>query len=229
MDGPEPARRMRMPRKSARLWHAQCGNWKQGTRFQNLDSRLAVSRAKWWFQTKSSPMVDAPLGSAEWTSRAKKPSRGAWETRSLKGNVWQRRANKKEKGCNPVRLWFLSELIAGLFYLALSRSGEVDNPGPACPTAKLYDAQFDAIGRWTANMTSKNEVELTSLFAQVGECRHNWSERFHKESDPHTSSVGPGHPRHSQSHGSILLACFTQACTPSSAQSANLRLSLSVS
>ena len=35
-------------KKSSSVWHKQCGNWKQGTRRPNQDSRLTVSRAKWW-------------------------------------------------------------------------------------------------------------------------------------------------------------------------------------
>ena len=50
------ARLRRMSRKSVRLWHRQCGNWKQGTRPLNLVPRRTVSRAKWWARTKSSPM-----------------------------------------------------------------------------------------------------------------------------------------------------------------------------
>ena len=30
-----------------------------------------------------------------------------------------------------------------LFYLALSRVGDADNPGPACASAKLFETQFD--------------------------------------------------------------------------------------
>ena len=41
-------RRMRMSKKSSSIWHKECGNWKQGTRQPNQDSRLTVSRAKWW-------------------------------------------------------------------------------------------------------------------------------------------------------------------------------------
>ena len=53
-----------------------------------------------------------------------------------------------------------SQLNAVPFYLALSRVGEAENPGPACATTKLFDAQFDAIGQWAANLSSKSEVEL---------------------------------------------------------------------
>ena len=63
-----------------------------------------------------------------------------------------------------------------LFFLALSRIGEADDPGPACATAKLFGAQFDAIGQWAANLT-------------VRECRQFFSKRFEKESYLETSSV----------------------------------------
>ena len=74
--------------------------------------------------------------------------------------------------------------------LALSRVGEADNRGLPCATAKLFGAQFDAIGQWPAKMTSKSEVELAPLFAQVGECRLMFSKRFEEESYPHLSPVG---------------------------------------
>ena len=66
------------------------------------------------------------------------------------------------------------------FYLALSRIGEADNPGPAHATVKLFGDQFEAIGRWATNLTSKSEVELTPLLAHVGEYRQMFSERFEK-------------------------------------------------
>ena len=47
------ARLRRMSGKSVRLWHRQCGNWKQGTRHQNLVPRRTAFRAKWWARTKS--------------------------------------------------------------------------------------------------------------------------------------------------------------------------------
>ena len=50
------ARLRRMSRKSVRLWHRQCGNWKQGARLLNLVPRRIVSRAKWWPRTYSSPI-----------------------------------------------------------------------------------------------------------------------------------------------------------------------------
>ena len=68
-------------------------------------------------------------------------------------------------------LWFWTQLVAGPFYLALSRVGEADNPGPVC--AKLHDAQFDAIDQWAANIINQSEVELAPLVAQVGACRQN--------------------------------------------------------
>ena len=64
-----------------------------------------------------------------------------------------------------------------------------DNPGPAHTTAKLFGVQFEAIGQWAANLTSKSEMELTPLLTQVGKCRQMFSESFEKESHPYTSSV----------------------------------------
>ena len=95
---------------------------------------------------------------AAWTSRARKPSREAFQTRTPKKDV-----NKKEMGYNLLRLCLRAHLVAGLFYLALSRVGD---PSPVCATAKLYDAQFDEIGQWAANLTNKCEVELVPRFAQ---------------------------------------------------------------
>ena len=48
------ARRKRMSRKSARLWHTQCGKWKQGPRLPNQAQKLTGSRVKTWVQTTSS-------------------------------------------------------------------------------------------------------------------------------------------------------------------------------
>ena len=85
--------------------------------------------------------------------------------------------------------WFWTLFTAGLFYLALSRVGEADNPGIVCATAKLYDAHFDESGQWAANLTNKSEEELSPLFAPVGACRRMFGERFEKESYPYSSSV----------------------------------------
>ena len=95
----------------------------------------------------------------------------------------------KQKVCSLLRLWIWTQLIAVPFYLAHSRIGEADNPGPAHATAKLFGEQFEAIGQWATNLTSKSEMELTPLLAQVGECRQMFSESFEKESFPYTSSV----------------------------------------
>ena len=75
-------------------------------------------------------------------------------------------------------------------YLSLSRIGEADNPGPAHATTKLFGDQFEAIGQWARNLTSKSEMELTPLLAQFGKCRQMFSESFEKESPiptPHRS------------------------------------------
>ena len=96
-------------------------------------------------------------GLAKWTPKNKKPSRGACQTPSRKRCDWRRNATVP-------------------FYLARFRVGEADNPGPAHATAKLFGEQFEAIGHWSTNLTSKSEMELTPLLAQVGECRHIFSE-----------------------------------------------------
>ena len=62
------------------------------------------------------------------------------------------------------------------FYLALSRIGEADNPGPAHAAAKLFGEQIEAIGQWATNLTTKSEMELTPLLAQVGESKQMFSE-----------------------------------------------------
>ena len=131
------ARLRRMSRKSARLWHRQCVHWQQGLRLLNLLPRRSVSRAKWWFQMKSSPQEYAYLDSAKWTSKDKMPPSGACQMPSRKRGDWRRNASRKEKVCSLLLLWIWIHLIAVPFYLALSRIGETDNPGPACATAKL--------------------------------------------------------------------------------------------
>ena len=75
------------------------------------------------------------------------------------------------------------------FYLALYRIGDADKPGLPHTTAKLFGDQFEALGQWATTLSSKSEVELTPLVAQVGECRQMFSERFEKESCPYTSTV----------------------------------------
>ena len=96
---------------------------------------------------------------------AKKQSRGACQTPS------QKRANRKEEVCSLLRLGIWIQLIAVPFYRSLTRIGEVDNPGLAHATAKLFGEQFEAIGQRATNLTSKSEMELTPLLAQVGKCR----------------------------------------------------------
>ena len=81
---------------------------------------------------------------------------------------------------NLLSPWFWIRLIAVPFDLTLSRVGEAENPGPVCATGKLFGAKYDAIVQWAQNLSSKSEVELEPLFAQVGERRHMFSERFEK-------------------------------------------------
>ena len=91
---------------------------------------------------------------------------------------------------NLLCLWYWIRFIAVPFYITLSRFGKAENPGPVCATAKLFGAKYDdAIGQWAQNLSSKSEVELEPLFAQVGECRQMFSERCGKDSKPYTSSV----------------------------------------
>ena len=90
-----------MSRKSARLWHRQCGHWRQGSRHLNLVPRRTASRAR----TKSYPMEYAYLDFAKWAPKDKKPSRGACQTPSQKRGDWRRNANRKEKVCSLLRLW----------------------------------------------------------------------------------------------------------------------------
>ena len=118
------------------------------------------------------------MDSAKWTPRAKKPTRGACQTPSQKRGDWRRNANRKEKVCSLLRLWIWTQLIAVPFYLSLSRIGEADNPGPAHATAKLFGEQFEAIVQWATNLTSKREMELTPLLAQVGESQTNVQRAF---------------------------------------------------
>ena len=72
----------------------------------------------------------------------------------------------------------------------------------------LFGAQFDAIGQWAAKLTSKSEVELAPLFAQVGECTKMFSKRFENASYPYTSSIGQEYPRQSESYASIFRVTF---------------------
>ena len=83
-------------RKSARLWHKQCGNWKQGGCLPNQDSRLTVSRARWWVRVKSSPLASAYLDSAKWTSRAKAMKRSLSNAFREKRRLAKKRKQKGE-------------------------------------------------------------------------------------------------------------------------------------
>ena len=99
---------------------------------------------------------------------------------------------------NLICLGFWIRFIAVPFYLTLSRVGEAGNPGPVCATAKLFGAKYDAIGQWAQNLSNRSEVELEPLFAQVGECRQMFSERFGKDSKLYTSLVSQDiHSTHS--------------------------------
>ena len=106
---------------------------------------------------------------------------------------------------NLICLWFWIRFIAVPFYLTLSRVGEAENPGPVCATAKLFGVNYDAIGLWPQNLSNRSEVELEPLFAQVGECRQMFSERFGKDSKLYTSSVSQDiHSTHSNLDRSSL-------------------------
>ena len=192
-------RQMRKSRKLARSWHKQCGNWKVGVISQNQGSKCPNLRVKWWCWTQSS--LHAYLDTAAWISKAKKPSRGVCRTQPQKRDVWRRNASKKRMSCSLVCLWFWIRFIAVPFYLTLSRVGEAENPGPVCATAKLFGANYDAIGLWAQNLSNRS-VELEPLFAQVGECRQMFSERFGKDSKLLHIIGQSGHPQHSQSSGS---------------------------
>ena len=189
-------RQMRKSRKSVRLWHKQCGNWRVGILSQNQGSKLSNLRVMWWYWTQSS--LRAYLDSAAWTSKAKKPSRGVCRTQPQKRDVWRRNASKKRMSYSLLCLWRWIRFIAVPFYLTLSRVGEAENAGLVCATAKLFGAKYDAIGQWAQNLSSKSEAELEPLFAQVGECRQMFSERFGKDCKPYTSSVSQDiHSTHS--------------------------------
>ena len=178
---------MRKSRKLARSWHKQCGNWRVEVIVQNQGSKCPNLRVKWWYWTQSSPR--AYLDTAAWISKAKKPSRGVCRTQPQKRDVWQRNASKKRMSYNLIYLWFWIRFTAVPFYLTLSRIGEAENPSPVCATAKLFGAKYDAVGQWAQNFSNGSEVELEPLFAQVGECRQMFSERFGKDSKLYTSSV----------------------------------------
>ena len=105
--------------------------------------------------------------------------------RSLSNAATEKR--RLAKKCKCLLYWI--RFIAVPFYLTLSRVGEAENPGPVFATAKLFGAEHDAIGHWAQTLSSKSVVELEPLFAQVGECRQLFSERFGKDSKPYTSTV----------------------------------------
>ena len=85
-----------------------------------------------------------------------------------------------------------------LLDLKLSRVGETENPGLVCATAKLFGAKYDAIVQWAQNLSSKSEVELEPLFAQVGERRQMFSRTF-RERIQALHVIGQSrHPQHSQ-------------------------------
>ena len=56
-------------------------------------------------------------------------------------------------------------------------------------TAKLYDAHLDEIDQCAVSLTNKREGDLKPRFAPVGACRRLFSERFEKESYPHSFAV----------------------------------------
>ena len=127
-------------------------------------------RAKWWARMKSSPMEYANLDSAKWTPKDKKPSRGVCQTPPRKRGEWRRNASRKEKVCSLLRLWIWPQLIAVPFHLALSRICEADITGTAHATAKLFGEQFEAIGQWATNLTSKSEMELSAYIGFLSPC-----------------------------------------------------------
>ena len=197
----------RMFRKSARLWHRLCGHWRQESRILNLAPRRTASRAKWWARTKGYPRYPV---AAKWTPKDKKPSRGVCQTPSQQRGDRRRNANRKEKVCGLLRLWIWNQIIAVVFNLSLSRIGEADNPGLVQAIAKLFGVQFEAIGQWAANLTSKSEMELAPLLAQVGQCRQMVSESFEKESHPYTSSVSQNIQGTHSHTGSLPLPVSTE-------------------
>ena len=210
-------RQMRKLRKSVRSWHKQCGNGRVGVLSQNQGSKLSNLRVMWQYWTHSS--LRAHLVSAAWTSKAKKPSRGVCRTQPQKRDVWQRSASKKKMSKNLICLWFWIRFIAVPFDLSLSRVGGTENPGPVCVTAKLFGAKYDAIRKRAQNLSSKSVVELEPLFAQVGECRQLFSERFRKDSKPYTSSVRQDiHSTHSHPDRSSMLALPVHVGDPAHTQ-----------
>ena len=150
--------------------------------------RRTAFRAKWRARTKSFQGVSVPgftkMDTEDQEAIKRSLSNGITEKRRL-----AKKCKQEGKVCNLLRLWVWTQLVAVPCYLALSRIGESDHPGPACATAKLFGDQFGATGQWATNLTSKCEVKLTPLLAQDGECRQIFSERFGKESYPYTSSV----------------------------------------
>ena len=71
------------------------------------------------------------------------------------------------------------------------------------------------------------QLELEKLFAQVGECRHLFSERFGKDSKPHTSSVSQDiHSTHGHPDRSSMLALSVHVSDPAYTQQFRDHLSL---
>ena len=83
-------------------------------------ARLTVSRAKWWFPTKSSPRVNAHLDSAKWTSRAKQPSREAYVHRKERGLA--KKCTQEGEGLSPTPTLVLDPIHRRAF-----RSGDFQN------------------------------------------------------------------------------------------------------
>ena len=130
-------RRKRRSRKSARLWHPQCVNWGQCPRLQSLAQKRAGPLEKKCRQMTSFLRVKAYLASIAWTLKAEKPSRGTFQMRIPRRDVWPRSSNKREELSSLLRRWFCTLFTAGLCYLTLSRVWEGDHFGPVCATAKL--------------------------------------------------------------------------------------------
>ena len=121
------------------------------------------------------------------------------QTPAQKRDGWRRNANRKVKVCGLLRLWIWIQFIAVPFYISRSRIGEADNPGHAHAT--VFGVQFEAIGQWAANLTSKSETELKPLLAQVGKCRQNVQREF-RERVPCLRLIGQSEQqRDSQSYG----------------------------
>ena len=51
-------------KKISRLWHRQCGHWRQGSLILNLDLRRTASRAKWLAHTEGQEAIKRSLSNA---------------------------------------------------------------------------------------------------------------------------------------------------------------------